>query len=55
MTKFQLLLETLGAAGSLCTLLALFFPKGSRVGYILAKLGADLKGHTTQAEPPEEP
>lgn len=44
--KFRLVLEGLGAVGSLFTVLGLLLPKGSRAGYWFAKLGADIKGHT---------
>jgi len=45
-------LALVGAIGTLATSLALFFPKGSKIGYTLAKVGADLKGHTCPTEKP---
>lgn len=39
-------LEVLGAVAALATVLAPLFPVGSKIGYWLAKIGADLKGHT---------
>lgn len=41
------ILEVAGAVSTLCTALALFFPKGSKVGALLARVGADLKGHNS--------
>ena len=40
-------LEIIGAISAFCTAVAPFFPKGSRVGYALSKIGVDLKGHTS--------
>lgn len=50
MNYVQIFLDVVGALTTLCTSLALLFPKGSKVGYALAKVGTDLKGHTVQAE-----
>lgn len=50
MITVQTILEVIGALATLCTALAPLFPKGSRVGYALAKVGADVKGHTVPAE-----
>lgn len=36
-----------GAIGILCSALSLVFPKGSKLGYWLAKVGTDAKGHTS--------
>lgn len=47
--RIQLVLETLGALGTVCTLLGALLPKGSTAGYWFAKVGADLKGHTKKA------
>ncbi len=43
-----------GAIGILCSALALVFPKGSKLGYWLAKIGTDTKGHTSPTFVDEE-
>lgn len=49
MNKIQIAFQVVGEIGTAMTLAALLFPKGSKVGYWLAKLGADIKGHTMQS------
>lgn len=39
------ILEVIGAISALCTALAVLFPKESKAGKFLARIGADLKGH----------
>ena len=46
MDLLKVLMEVVGAVSTLATSLALLFPKGSKAGYVLAKVGADIKGHT---------
>ncbi len=46
MNHLEQIMAAVGALSTLCTTLALLFPKTSRAGYWLAKIGADLKGHT---------
>lgn len=40
------ILAVTGAIGAIATILAPLFPVGSKIGYWLAKVGTDLKGHT---------
>lgn len=49
--KLRLVLDALGAIGTLFTALGLLLPKGSKYGYWFAKLGADFKGHTQPSTP----
>ena len=44
---FQAIVSVVGSLSLLCTALAPLFPRGSRIGYALAKVGADLRGHTS--------
>lgn len=44
-------LAVIGALSGLCTALAMLFPKGSKTGAALARVGADLKGHNVPAAP----
>lgn len=46
----RLVLDVLGAVGTICTALGLVLPKGSTAGYWFAKIGADLKNHTQKAQ-----
>jgi hypothetical protein len=41
------ILAVVGAISALCTALAPLFPKGSRAGKALGRVGADLKGHNS--------
>jgi hypothetical protein len=45
--SLEQILAALGAIGSLFTVLAPMFPKGSPVGKFFARFGADLKGHNS--------
>lgn len=47
MNHLNQVLEVIGAVSALCTALSSLFPKGSRIGYALAKVGIDFKGHTS--------
>ncbi len=51
---FKEVMAVSGALSVLCTSLALFFPKGSKIGYALAKVGTDLKGHTQPTDDVKE-
>lgn len=48
--NLRLILDGLGALGTICTVLGLLLPKGSAAGYWFGKLGADLKGHTQPSD-----
>lgn len=54
MNYLSAILETIGAVATLATALGVLLPKGSRVGGIAAKVGADLKNHT-QIQPAPAP
>jgi hypothetical protein len=46
---FEHVLAITGAIGAIASILAPLFPVGSKIGYYLAKVGTDLKGHTVPA------
>ncbi len=54
MNHLEQIMAAVGALSTLCTTLALLFPKTSRAGYWLAKIGADLKGHTQDTPNPSQ-
>jgi hypothetical protein len=41
------ILAVTGAISMLASALSVFFPRGSRIGYWLSKVGTDVKGHTS--------
>jgi hypothetical protein len=45
----ETVLAVLGAISMLCTFIAVIAPTGSKVGYVAAKIGADLKAQTVKA------
>lgn len=55
MSTLQLILEIIGAVSTFATTLGLILPKGSKVGGIAAKVGADLKNHTKIMMPAPAP
>lgn len=44
-----------GVVSAIGTLIALFAPKGSKIGVMAAKIGADLKGQTVASLRPPKP
>lgn len=46
----DIVLNILGVISGIASLIGLVAPKGSKVGYIAAKIGTDLKGQTKQAK-----
>lgn len=46
MNYLTAVLEIIGAVSTIATALGVLLPKGSKVGGIAAKVGADLKNHT---------
>jgi hypothetical protein len=54
-STLDLLLAIQGAISAIASLIALLAPKGSKVGIVAGKVGADLKGQTVGArKPPSE-
>ena len=49
MSIIEQVLAIIGAISTLATAIAPLFPKGSKTGAAIAKVGVDLKGHNTQS------